>query len=78
VARIDYHDEAGLLLSTSMSGQLAAAEPRAVLRAALGYPLFSLGVIARIHWQALRLWLSRVPFIRRPQAPDDFVTRGSP
>jgi DUF1365 family protein len=78
VARIDYHDAEGLLLTTSMSGSLATPARSAALRAAFGYPLFSLGVIARIHWQALRLWLSRVPFIRRPQAPADFVTRGSP
>ena len=39
-------------------------------------PLMSLGVIARIHWQALRLWLKRVPFISKPAAPDAFITRG--
>lgn len=78
VARIDYYDDQGLLLTTSMSGRLAPPSPRTALRAAFGYPLFSLGVIARIHWHALRLWLYRVPFFRRPQAPADFVTRGSP
>ncbi|MEY3665609.1 MAG: hypothetical protein RLZZ153_1791 [Pseudomonadota bacterium] len=78
VARIDYHDANGLLLTTSMSGSLVTPARSAALRAAFGYPLFSLGVIARIHWQALQLWLSRVPFIRRPQTPADFVTRGSP
>ena len=34
-----------------------------------------LGVIARIHWQAVRLWLKRVPFFRKPAPPDTFVTR---
>jgi len=35
-------------------------------------------VIARIHWHALRLWLARVPFFRKPAAPDTILTRGSP
>ena len=30
----------------------------------LRMPFLTLGVIARIHWQALRLWLKRVKFYR--------------
>jgi len=26
-------------------------------------------VIARIHWQAVKLWLKRVPFFHKPAAP---------
>ena len=32
----------------------------------LRYPLQPLQVIALIHWQALRLWLKRVPFHHKP------------
>jgi DUF1365 family protein len=35
----------------------------------------TLGVIARIHWQALRLWFKRVRFVRKPAPPELFVTR---
>jgi DUF1365 family protein len=35
----------------------------------------SLGVTARIHWQAWRLWRKHVPFFRKPPAPEAFVTR---
>ena len=48
---------------------------RALLRALLGYPAFTFGVIARIHWQALRLLLKRVPFFSKPAPPADPVTR---
>ena len=34
---------------------------------ALGrYPLMTVQVMARIRWQALRLWRKRVPFHRKP------------
>jgi uncharacterized protein len=32
-------------------------------------------VIARIHWQALRLFAKRVPFVSKPQAPVQALTR---
>ncbi len=74
--RIDYHDREGPLLLTSMSGRFAPVDTASCLRALLGHPWFSLGVIARIHWQALRLWVKRVPFHRKPSPPEGFVTRG--
>jgi len=76
LARIDYHDAEGPLLLTSLSGELVPAGPAALRRALLGQPLFTVGVIARIHLQALRLWWSRVPFHTKPAAPEAFVTRG--
>ena len=76
VARIDYHDAQGPLLLTSLSGHLHPASKAIVRRALFGQPLFTLGVIARIHWQALQLWRARVPFHGKPAAPEAFVTRG--
>ena len=78
VARVEHHDESGPLLLTSLSGELRALTGRHCLRALLGYPLFTLGVIARIHWQALRLFVRRVPFQSKPAPPARFLTRGSP
>ena len=75
VARVEHHDAEGPLLLTSVSGAYAPAT-RARQRAAFfGQPLMTLGVIARIHWQALRLWAKRVPLRRKPLAPEAFVTR---
>jgi hypothetical protein len=35
----------------------------------------TLGVMLRIHWQALRLWLKHVPFVGKPAPPPGFVSR---
>jgi uncharacterized protein len=75
VARIDYDDGAGPLLQTSLSGSLTPLTDRSLLRAFFGYPLFTFGVIARIHWQALKLWIKRVPFHSKPAPPAQTVTR---
>jgi uncharacterized protein len=75
VGRIDHDDEGGPLLLTSISGELTPATDRTLARALTAYPAFTFGVIARIHWQALKLWLKRVPFIHKPEAPALHVTR---
>ncbi len=86
VARIEYDDadddaddgrlEATRpLLSTSLSGTLRPVSDRALLVAFLRVPLFSFGVVARIHWQAVRLWWKRSPFFSRPPPPAAEVSR---
>lgn len=77
VARVDHDDDAGPLLATSLSGHLRVLTRGAVLATCLRMPMMTLGVIARIHWHALRLWLKRVPFVSKPEAPQRFVTRES-
>jgi DUF1365 family protein len=75
IARVEHDDEDGPLLLTSVSGRLEPLSAAQVWRTSLRTPLMTLGVIARIHWHALRLWLKRVPFVSKPEAPERFVTR---
>jgi hypothetical protein len=75
VARVDHDAADGPLLQTSLSGRLQPLTRASARHALLGMPLMTLGVIGRIHWQALRLWLKRVPFFRKPQPPATLVTR---
>ena len=75
VARVDHDDAGGALLQTSVAGRLAPLDAGALRRAFWGHPLMTLGVIARIHWQALRLWAKRVPFFGKPVPPRAFVSR---
>ena len=76
VARVDHDgDDGEALLQTSVSGRLQPLTPASARAALLGMPLMTLGVIARIHWQALRLALKRVPFFGKPPPPQAFTTR---
>jgi DUF1365 family protein len=70
LARIDYFDGDGEtpLLETSISGT-AEPLPRRAWPLFLRYRWFTVGVVARIHWQALKLWRLRVPFFRKPAPP---------
>lgn len=81
VARIDYYEDANAstpLLATSVEGRLEPVTDRALARAFFAYPLFTFGVVARIHWHALRLWLKRVPFFSKPAPPPLAVTPSVP
>ncbi|MGE5451817.1 MAG: DUF1365 domain-containing protein [Acidobacteriota bacterium] len=74
-ARIDLHDANGPLLQTSISGALQPLTPASARAAFWATPFMTWGVVARIHWHALRLWIKRVPFFHKPAAPERFVTR---
>lgn len=61
-ARIDYDDGQGPLLLTAISGRPRPWRTADLLSVLLRMPLLTFGVITRIHWQALKLWLKGVPF----------------
>ncbi|MCC8391095.1 DUF1365 domain-containing protein [Paraburkholderia sp. MMS20-SJTR3] len=62
VVAIDYHDRNGLLLRTALALRGEPLSARSALRAVARRPFAALAVMMHIHWQALRLWLKRVPF----------------
>jgi|SRR5579872_1233067 len=83
-------DTFNLVITKSLGGEadftatLSAAE-RALTDAALAglffrMPLMTMGVVAGIHWQALRLWLKGAPLAARPTGPraGASVARASP
>lgn len=78
--RIDYADTEGPLLLTAVSGKPQGWAPRALLMALLRMPLLTFGVVLRIHWQALRLWLKKVPFVgaRSPASSTEILQGKKP
>ncbi|WP_232522623.1 DUF1365 domain-containing protein [Chitinibacter sp. GC72] len=75
---IDYFDDAGLLIKTAIGGYMQPLNDASMLRALLAQPLLTLGVFAKIHWQAVKLWCQKVPFYRQPPAPEPNLSFQTP
>jgi len=69
------HDVAGrdVLLATH-TGVREPFTDRMILTNLLRFPLMTIGVMAAIHWQALKLWWKGAVFHKRPTPPPDPVT----
>ena len=75
VCRIELHEDGLPIISTSISGASQILTRSSLYLAFLRYPLMSLGIMYRIHWQALRLWLKGVPFHSKPTPPKFEVSK---
>jgi DUF1365 family protein len=76
---IDFDDdEQGAVLQTHLGGTLQLLDAAAVRRVLRTLPWMTLAVVARIHWQALRLWLKRVPWFAQPPAASPASPRPLP
>ena len=75
VYRIELHEDGLPLINTSISGSSRPLSQSMLWIAFLRYPLMSLGVIFRIHWQALKLWIKGVPFHSKPNPPEIEVSK---
>jgi DUF1365 family protein len=77
LARIDYFDDDGdaPLIATAISGAVRPLTRDGARALLVRYPAFTLGVVARIHWQAAKLWAKRVPFFAKPAPPANLISR---
>jgi len=75
---VDVHDAEGLMFSAGFAGRRSPLTDASLLWAWLRHPLLSFGVMAAIHWEALRILLKGVGLRARPPAPDRPITTGSP
>jgi uncharacterized protein len=75
LARIDYQTTAGRLLHTHLSGEHQALTRSSLRRLSFALLLQSIGVITRIHWQALRIYLKGVPFIGKRISKDTGISK---
>lgn len=64
--RIRQSGPEGETLIATQNGDARPFTDATLARAVLGHPLMTLKVMAAIHWEALRLWLKRVPLARAP------------
>lgn len=68
--RINDYKDGQLTLVSTLMGRKTELTTRTLWWFTLKYPLITLKVIFLIHWQALRLWLKRTPFIEKTASPE--------
>lgn len=71
---IEYRQQGETTLLAHVGGHTQALTARALLSALLRYPFMTLGVMVRIHLQALHLWRKGARFHRKPAPPLETTT----
>jgi DUF1365 family protein len=66
VVRIDNHDATGKLFSAGVTLRRRPLDGPNLGRLLWRYPWLTAKVVGGIHWQALRLWLKRIPYVPHP------------
>ncbi|MCO5949758.1 DUF1365 domain-containing protein [Mucilaginibacter sp. RT5R15] len=69
--KIDDYDKAGnrFFIST-LTGERKQLKDSTLLLYFFSFPLITLKVISLIHWQALKLWLKKIPFHKKEDDPE--------
>lgn len=70
-AHVDVFDGDGKLFDATQTGRRVSLSGVSLARTLVTHPLMTLRTVALIHLQALRLLGKRVPFVRKPEPPDN-------
>jgi DUF1365 family protein len=74
--RVEVLDDQGVVLTAGFSGRRSPLTDTGLLSALIRHPLLSFGVMAAIHWEALKIFAKGVGLRSRPPAPAEPATRG--
>ena len=70
---INYRNGAEGVFATLKGKRQRATNP-GLLQAALRRPFGALRVMTLIHWQAIKLWAKRAPFLKKPPPPETLIS----
>jgi uncharacterized protein len=68
--RINTIEQGKVVLYSRLEGKREALSDKALIKYTVRFPLVTLKVITMIHWQAMKLWLKKTPFIRKNHDPE--------
>jgi DUF1365 family protein len=71
---VDVHDVQGQVMGASFSGRRRELTDASLFHAWLTHPLMTLGIMAAIHWEALKIWRNGGRLRPRPAPPAIPVT----
>ncbi len=69
IVAVNFSDGDGPLIKTHFRGRRSDLSDSSLLKLLAGYPLFTLKVIAAIHYEAAKLWFKGVPLTKRHVSP---------
>jgi DUF1365 family protein len=71
---INYVDENKKLISTAITGNIVPFSNRNLLPHIFILPFLAFKVIFFIHFHALRLWIKKIPFVKKPKKINKNIT----